>query len=68
VSALFLSAHSQGATQTRGHEVWGPRGAWTLPNLTVSVGFPGRPARAVNTLRASPAPYGKWHANGTDTV
>ena len=44
---FFLSAHCQGTTQTSGHEVGGPRGAWPLPNQTV--GFPGRPARAVNT-------------------
>jgi hypothetical protein len=35
VSALFLSGHCEGATQTRGHEVEGPRGAWALTNQKI---------------------------------
>jgi hypothetical protein len=49
VSALFLSAHCQGATQARGHEVGGPRGAWAVTNLTDSVDFSVRVGVALNT-------------------
>jgi hypothetical protein len=41
VSALFLSAHCEGATQASGHEVGGPRGAWLVANQILLVGFHG---------------------------
>jgi hypothetical protein len=49
VSALFLSGHSQDATQARGHEVGGPRGVWAVTNHMNLVGFPGRRLPTVNT-------------------
>jgi hypothetical protein len=49
MSALFLSAHCEGATQASGHDVGGPRGAWAVANQILSVGFPWRWGRALNT-------------------
>jgi hypothetical protein len=49
MSALFLIGHCEGATRARGHEVGGQRGAWAVANQMISVGFPGRRRRAVNT-------------------
>jgi hypothetical protein len=43
------SDHCEGTTQTRGHEVGGPRGVWAVTNQTISVGFSGRRGRAKNT-------------------
>jgi hypothetical protein len=48
VSALFLSGHSHGATQARGHEVGGPRRASLGINHMNSVGFLGSRGIVVN--------------------